>query len=141
MEIDRFEISEISYVADDKIAKRVVCLIVGKKKSTSSEVGESLKSNDGGKKAPFQCYVFESEKHAPEIVRTIAQAFDMSFRNFMSSDRREMQIRNQMSLMAQKIRYLEDLNGQYLHRVDTLEKILKANKIAFPKSNFTSKVS
>ena len=118
-------------MADDKIAKRVVCLIVGKKKNAAAEAS---------KKAPFQCYVFESEKHAHEIVRTIAQAFDMSFRNFMSSDKREMQIRNQMNLMTQKIKHLEDLNGQYLNRVDMLEKILKANKIPFPKSNFNTKV-
>ena len=139
MEIDRFDISEISYVADDKLAKRVVCLIVCKKNKKSREVGTSLQTNSENK-APFQCYVFESEKHAPEIVRTIAQAFDMSFRNFMSSDKREMQIRNQMILMAEKIKYLEDVNAQFANRMDMLEKLLKVNKISFPARNFASKV-
>ena len=118
-------------MADDRAVKRVVALIVAKKQN---------KTDGKCKSSPFCCYLFESEKYGEEIVRTIGQAFDLGYRNFLSSDTRELQIKNQMTLMSQKIKHLEALNEDYLCRIQMLESLLKTNKIDYPKSSLTAKV-
>ncbi|XP_075240643.1 uncharacterized protein LOC142336036 isoform X2 [Convolutriloba macropyga] len=136
VEVDRFNISEISYVADDRAVKRVVALIVANKGNKERKSTET----DRDHQSPFKCYLFESEKYAEEIVRTIGQAFDLGYRNFLASDKREMQIKSQLKQMSLKIKQLEGLNDQYSQRIALLESILKFNKIDFPKSSLVAKV-
>ena len=124
-------------MADDRAVKRVVALIVANKGNKERKSTET----DRDHQSPFKCYLFESEKYAEEIVRTIGQAFDLGYRNFLASDKPEMQIKSQLKQMSLKIKQLEGLNDQYSQRIALLESILKFNKIDFPKSSLVAKVS
>ncbi|XP_063729639.1 PTB domain-containing adapter protein ced-6-like isoform X2 [Symsagittifera roscoffensis] len=161
VEVDKFNISDIAYVADDRAVKRVVALIVANRDRDSKQqqhkeesrtqhgkfaasVGgdnsiNGKSSNESAADAPFKCHLFESEKWADEIVRTVGQAFDLGYRKFLSSDKREMQIKHQLKAMANNITHLQSLNAQYCDRINQLESILKTNKIVFPKSQLNTK--